>query len=192
MGWVSSWAGYWLAIRSVSAPSLVPAFLVNRINFRLKVLSVGWCLYWSSVAPTRLQEVAFSGSMSPVLWVTAKVTFIDSWTSHFSQVSGTSSRWPLAPSCRFHSFSWPSDHLSCLSPHLILNPHSPPYHLSLPVPSLYLPLTTILFFLLTENQASSLGPSFLFSFFGSVGYNMVPVFCDWYPLINEYIPCMFF
>jgi hypothetical protein len=40
MEWFSSWAGYWLVISSVSALSSVPAFLVNRINFGLKVLWV--------------------------------------------------------------------------------------------------------------------------------------------------------
>lgn len=33
MGWVSSCAGCWLAIHLVSAPSPVPAFLVDMMNF---------------------------------------------------------------------------------------------------------------------------------------------------------------
>jgi hypothetical protein len=41
MGCVSSWAGYWLAIPSVSAPSSVCTLLVDRINLGLKVLWVG-------------------------------------------------------------------------------------------------------------------------------------------------------
>jgi hypothetical protein len=45
MGWVSSWVGYCLAQSSVSAPCSVPAFLVDRINFGLKVLCVSWCPY---------------------------------------------------------------------------------------------------------------------------------------------------
>jgi hypothetical protein len=48
--WVSSWACYWLAIPSVSAPSPMPAFLVDRINFVLKVLWVGWCLWHHGVS----------------------------------------------------------------------------------------------------------------------------------------------
>jgi hypothetical protein len=40
MGWASSWASYWLTIPSVTAPSPVPMFLVDRINFGLKVLWV--------------------------------------------------------------------------------------------------------------------------------------------------------
>jgi hypothetical protein len=40
----------------------------------------------------------------------------------------------------FHSFSWPSSHLPCPSPHLILNPLFPSPSPSLTVPSLHLPL----------------------------------------------------
>ena len=45
----SSWAGYWMAIPSVSAPSPVSAFLVDRINFGLKVfwmVGVSIALLW--------------------------------------------------------------------------------------------------------------------------------------------------
>ena len=61
---VSSWTGYWLAILSVTTPSLVPTLLVGRINFRLKVLWVGWCLYCSTGVPVWLQEVGFSSVVS--------------------------------------------------------------------------------------------------------------------------------
>jgi hypothetical protein len=37
MGWVSGWSDDWLAIPPVSAPIPVPAFLIGRINFGLKV-----------------------------------------------------------------------------------------------------------------------------------------------------------
>jgi hypothetical protein len=43
MGWVSSWAGYWLAIPSVSPPSPMPALLVDRINFK-DALHIRWLL----------------------------------------------------------------------------------------------------------------------------------------------------
>ena len=69
MGWVSSWAGHGLAVPAVSALSPVPAFLVDSINFGLKVLWVGSCLYHSTGAPTWLQEVASSGSIYPMLGV---------------------------------------------------------------------------------------------------------------------------
>jgi hypothetical protein len=65
----------------------------------------------------------------------------------------------------FHSFSWPSGHLSCPSPHLILIPPQP---LSHAVPFLHLPLMTISFLLLSEFKLPHIGlPSFL-KFFGSV------------------------
>ena len=93
----------------------------------------------------------------------------------------------------FHSFSWPSGQPACPSPHLILNsPFATPHFPSLLLPSLCLPLMTILFPLLSEIQVSLLGASFLFSIFGSVEYNMLPVFYGWYPLKSEYIPCMSF
>ena len=49
MGWISSWADYWLAIPSVSAS--MPAFLVDEINFGLKFLWMGWYLYRSNRDP---------------------------------------------------------------------------------------------------------------------------------------------
>ena len=51
----------------VFVPPLVPAFLVDRINFGLKVLWVGWCPYLSIGVPAWLQEVASLGSISPQL-----------------------------------------------------------------------------------------------------------------------------
>jgi hypothetical protein len=114
------------------------------------------------------------------------------------------SRWFLgaspirySPHCHpflvFHSFLWPSDHLACLSPQLILNlppPHSPTHPFSHSVLSLHLPPTTILFPLLSEIQASSLGPSF----FGFVACSMsiLNFMATIYPLKSEDIPCMSF
>jgi hypothetical protein len=54
MGWISSWVSYWLAISSVSAPSPMPEFLIDRINFGLKILWVGWCFYHSTGGPAWL------------------------------------------------------------------------------------------------------------------------------------------
>ena len=48
----------------ISDPSPMPAFLVHRINFELKVLWVGWYLYCSTGVPAWLQQVASSGSIS--------------------------------------------------------------------------------------------------------------------------------
>ena len=57
MRWLSIWAGYWLLIPSVSAISLILAFLVARINFRLKVLWVGCRPYLSTRTLAWLQEM---------------------------------------------------------------------------------------------------------------------------------------
>jgi hypothetical protein len=46
--WVSIWAGYWWGIPSVSAVFPIPVFCIDRINYRTKVLWVGWCLYHST------------------------------------------------------------------------------------------------------------------------------------------------
>jgi hypothetical protein len=46
---------------------LIPAFLVDRINFGLKVLWVGWCFYHSDEVSACLQKVDFLGSISPLL-----------------------------------------------------------------------------------------------------------------------------
>jgi hypothetical protein len=77
----------WLIISSVFAPSLLPAFLVHRINSGLKVVWVNWCLYHSTGVSVCLQEEAFSGSVFPVQWVTGKVTSIDSYIPPLHQVS---------------------------------------------------------------------------------------------------------
>ena len=96
MGWASSWDSYWMAIPSVSTPSRMPEFLVNRIHFALKVSRGGCCPCYPTGDPAWLQEVASSCSIPPILWVTAKVTPIDSWVPPFSQVSVSSWRCPSA------------------------------------------------------------------------------------------------
>jgi hypothetical protein len=85
----------------------------------------------------------------------------------------TSWRWKPPPhtslsAADFHLFSWPSVHLSCPSPNLILKLPLPLCLPPTPVPFLCLPPMAVLFPLLREIQASSLGPSFMFSFFESV------------------------
>jgi hypothetical protein len=128
---------------------------------------VGWCPYCSTGASAWLQA---EGGLFRFHISNAKVTPIDSWVPP-SQVSDKSLRCP-PPShfVDFHSFSWPSWpsllSLPILDPEH--TPHFPPDPLFYPVPSIHLPLTTILFLLLNEIEASLLGPLFLFSFFGSV------------------------
>jgi hypothetical protein len=119
-------------------------------------------LHWGSSLGTG------DGLFLTVLWVTVKVTPIDSWVPPLSKVSLLPSRWSLPPhpqqilhpihfhgylaisSLLLHSWSWN------LVPYIIP---------SISVHSLHL---TILCPFLREIQASLLRPSFLFSFFMSV------------------------
>jgi hypothetical protein len=56
--------GQLLVGHSLSLCSIpVSAFLVDRINFGLKVLWVGWYIYSSIGVPAWLQEMASSGSI---------------------------------------------------------------------------------------------------------------------------------
>jgi hypothetical protein len=75
-----------LAIPSVSAPSLS---LIGRTHFWFKLLWVGCCHYPSTGSP---QEVATSGSISPLLGVSARVSPIDFLEPSQSQVSIMSQR----------------------------------------------------------------------------------------------------
>lgn len=79
--------------------SIPSSFLVDRINLGSKILWVGWCSYSSTGIFTLLQEVASSGSISPMLRVTAKITTFDCWVSPLSQVSVWS--W-WCPTCPHH------------------------------------------------------------------------------------------
>jgi hypothetical protein len=98
------------------------------------------------------------------LGISARGTLIDFLNPPRPQVFGMSQR-----------SNFPSPPLSPLSQLSLYLPHShpnPPHPLSYAVPSLLPPLMTVLFPLLSETQASSLGPSLLFSFFGSVDCSM--------------------
>ena len=65
----------------------VPALLADRKNLGLKVLWVSWYPFHPLGNPVWLQEVASSGSISPLLRILAKVTLTDSWEPPQSQVS---------------------------------------------------------------------------------------------------------
>jgi hypothetical protein len=67
-----------LAILSVSASSLISAFLVDRINIELTIFCMSWYLYHSIVVSAWLQEASPLGSIVPMWRLTAKVTPIDS------------------------------------------------------------------------------------------------------------------
>ena len=58
MGLVSCSAGYWLAIHSVSAPSLSLIFFLNRKHFGSNMLCVGWCPYSSTGVPVPLLDIS--------------------------------------------------------------------------------------------------------------------------------------
>ena len=151
--WAGSQVGLVRGWPSVSVQFPKPAFLVDKINVELKVLWVGWYLCHSTGVLAWQQEVASSGSISPVLWVTTEAIPIDSLTNEdlitglyfFLKMTLTSSPQSVA---YFHSFSWLSSNFSGPSPHLILKQPSAPNTFSLPVPPhthLHLPLMIIYF-----------------------------------------------
>jgi hypothetical protein len=113
-----------------------------------------------------------SGSIFPLLGVLYKDTPIDLWDPPLptSVALPRDSHHPLYLASFRFPFVLLALWLSLLSLPTIDPEHSysPPYPLSHPVPTLHMPPLTILFSLLSEIQAFSLGPSFLFSFFGSV------------------------
>jgi hypothetical protein len=155
MEWVPNWASYLLPIPSISAPSPIPAFLVVGVSFGSKVLWVGCCLYNYTGVSAWPQEATSLGSISPMLWVTAKNSPFDSWVPRppLSQVSLFLEMSPTSTSADFYSFSWPSCH-PCpppTSPYLTTpcSPHNP---LSHPVPFLHLLSIPIPFLLPNEAQ----------------------------------------
>jgi hypothetical protein len=98
----------------------------------------------------------------------ASASFIDTIKNQF----GIQYRPLHTPS---HQFLLCFSAFSCPLPIPVLHLYSPPHPLSHPVPSLHPPLMyiSILFPLLIKIHDSSLEPSLLLSFFGSVGCNMV-------------------
>jgi hypothetical protein len=80
MKWVSSCASYWLVIPSVSTPSPVPAFLVDRINF-------GWSFCrWVGVPITPLGFLLLQVPY-PQCFESQFHIPIDSWVPPLSQVA---------------------------------------------------------------------------------------------------------
>lgn len=69
---------YWLSLPSVSTSTLISASLVERMNLEWKIVCVSWFPYFFKWA-SWLQEVHFSGSKEPLLWLWAKVTPFDCW-----------------------------------------------------------------------------------------------------------------
>lgn len=85
----------------------------------------------------------------------------------------------------FHSFSWPSCHFSCPFPYLPFScPALPPLSVTY---DYFIPL-------LSESPASLLGPSLLFSFFGSLECSMgrlhfIVNIHEWVSMYHEWV-CM--
>lgn len=163
---------YCLAIPSISAPPSisVSTFLGGRINLGLKVLWLDWCPCHYTGVHAWLE--ASSGSISPLPWVSAKVTSTDSWEPPYPR--SLARPWDV-PTQQLQIAIYFSSYLTILrvSPHTWSwkYPLSFLILLSYPVSSLHLPPTTISFPLLSKIQVSSLGPSCWFSFFGSVEFS---------------------
>jgi hypothetical protein len=156
-----------------------PCISCRQVKFGLKVLWVGWCPYCSNGVLAFLHQVASLGSISPLLWVSAKVISIDSWETPWSQVS---SMWgvsfPLPPHQLQISVNSPGP-LTLSSPLLSLPTIDLAPHFPYRPPSTQFPPSICLLWLncppplLSEILASLPGHSFLFSFFGSAECSMV-------------------
>lgn len=139
----------------------IPVQLLGRKKLWIRFFWLGWCPHSSTGNLSWLQEVAISGSISPI-------ARSRSWDQphRFLGVS-TVLGFQLLPEMLLPL------RIPVFSPFILLklDPSSTPLHpLSHPVPSLLPTPISILFPLLREIQTSSFGPSFLLSFFESVDY----------------------
>lgn len=142
----------------------VPAFVVDKPNLGRKFYELFDVLIYLLLGPAWLQEIVFSSSMSLLLGILGRVTWIDFWELFPSLISLTHP-WDAL----YHHPCHP--HISYYSPGLLaLSPTSPytwywappnfPCSFSHPVP--YLPLTPIP--LLSEIQSYLLRPAFFLIF----------------------------
>lgn len=151
MGWVTGWITQWLDVPTVCS-IFIPAHLVGRINYGLKILLVGWCPPLFTWSPAWLQEVATSDTVSlsgrNLSWSQTKISCSLAHTNFPANIIN-----PLPISILPHSpllLSMPTHHC---------HPHTFPHQLSQSIPSLHLSLMTILFLyqnLLCEIHTSSL------------------------------------
>lgn len=165
----------------------VPAHLIGRTHFGLKVLLVGCCPCPSSQSPAWLQEVSTSGLYPSLLGVSARVA-------------------PSVPLEPPHSRS-----LACLrdSPHPAKSPffssalpiYDPPHNTLFSSTSPFLPsfLPPSTFdisntYFIFPSEKYSLGLFLLFSFFGSVEYSVGILYfmAKIHVQVSTYRPCMFF
>ena len=137
MGWIPRWGSLWMAISSVSDPFFVPAFPLERNHSGLKILMGGWPLSSTVVLAYALDMVS-TGSVPPLLGISANVITLGSWGTLAFLASGTF-QWiqPVpgyTPRCYTPPFNFLTLSTSPLSPP---TPNSPlPTHLP---PSLYFP-----------------------------------------------------
>ena len=174
MGLVSIWASHWLTIwRNPILFHLCPCKSCKQNTFGIQG-SVGSFLslffYWEFCLT--IGDGHFRLQMLHLLRVLARVTPIYSLglppclrphLTHSLEMTPRPHPGPLPISVPF----------SLLSLYLILLTNSILHPLSYPAPSLYPPLISVLFFLLKDIQASFIGCSLLFGFFGSVNCSIV-------------------
>ena len=111
----------WSFPQSLPNPQ-VPACRIDRKNLGSKILWVVWCPYCSTGVPAWLQVVISSYSIYPLLWVTANFPLILGHLLYAkSPACPGDTHHPYSLVADFHSFTWPSGHFFCLSPHLTLN-----------------------------------------------------------------------
>lgn len=142
-----------LAILSGSAPSPIPAFLVDMINFGSKVLwvVVSLSFYWGSCLAR--------GGRLPRLHIPSDVSHGEGCYHWFLGGFPTSGlHLFLSIMADFHLFLWPSSHSHCPSPHPTPLTHISLNTLSHPDSFFHLPSTTILFLVPSEFQASLMYP----------------------------------
>jgi hypothetical protein len=173
---VSSWAGFWWAIHSLCVPYPMPACISCRQDKFWDESFVCWLmslsLHWISCLVT--EDGLFRFHIPKIGSHRFLGTFLIPSLCLLLEIPPTAL--PLSVT-DFYSFLWPSKHLSCPFPYMILKP---PFPFPSPLPSSSLPPSAsydILFSLLSKIQTSSnKRSSFLFIFFGSVEYSMLPVF----------------
>jgi hypothetical protein len=133
MRWVSSWAGYWLAIPSDSTPSPISAFLVV-------IKDKFWIESFVGVLESLITPLGFLSDyrswphLVPYLQCCVSQlrtpSMILGYLSYPSSltVPGDAPSPPYFSDVDFHSFSWLSGYPSCLSPYRFLTPTIPsPY-----------------------------------------------------------------
>ena len=169
MGWIIRWGGLWMIFYLVSSPFFVLPFPIEKINYELKILRCGSC----PIPPIGAMTINCIWSLwvlFPFCWEFQLISsllgpenFLLAW--HLGHSSGYL-QVPFPTAIQLCSISWPSVLLTISSHTWPYFPFSSPPFLSLPCPSLPLPLMIILFPLLIRSESSTL---FFFSSWVSYG-----------------------